>query len=69
MDKKEKITKLNEQLEKLNKQYQHMLTEYSATREGSAYGVEYYDIQLKVLTTMIDEVKMEIVNLRKTSDK
>ncbi len=69
MDKKEKIIKLNEQLEKLNKQYQHMLTEYSSTREGSAYGVEYYEIQIKVLTTMINEIKIEILSLKKTTDK
>lgn len=68
MDKKEKIIKLTEELEKLKEKYQHMLTEYSATREGSAYGVEYYEIQLRVLTTMIQEVKTEISNLRKIPD-
>ncbi|MFA5749772.1 MAG: hypothetical protein WC895_00930 [Candidatus Shapirobacteria bacterium] len=68
MDKKEKIIKLNKQLEKLNKQYQHILKEFSATREGSSYGVEYYDIQLRVLTTMIEETKLEIVKLKKTTD-
>lgn len=68
MDKKEKIANLTKELDKLQEKHQHMMTEYSSTREGSAYGVEYYEIQLKVLTTMMYEIKLEISNLKKCPD-
>lgn len=68
MDKKEKIANLTIELEKLKEKYQHILTEYSATKEGSAYGVEYYEIQIKVLDTMMQEIRMEILNLRKIAE-
>lgn len=68
MDKKEKITKLTKDLGELKKKHQHMLTEYSDTKAGSAYGVEYYDIQVKVLETMMLELQTEISSLRKIVD-
>lgn len=68
MDKKEKIANLTEELDKLKEKYRHMLTEFSGTKEGSAYGVEYYDIQIKVLDRMMQEISMEISNLRKMSE-
>ena len=63
----EKIKKLEEELEKYQKQYQHMSEEFAATKAGSAYGVEYFDIQTRVLQTMIAEIKTEITKLKRKS--
>ncbi len=64
MDKKEKLLTLEKELEIANKRYLHMLKEYSETKSGSAYGVEYYDIQLKVLESMVYDIKREIAILK-----
>ena len=40
-----------------------MVTEHAETKSGSAYGVEYYEIQVKVYQAMIADVKKEIEKL------
>ena len=42
-----------------------MATEYSATKEGSAYGVEYYEIQCRVYQSMISDLQSEIDKLKR----
>ena len=61
----EKIEGLEKKLVKNIERLRHMATEYAATREGSAYGCEYYDIQCKVLQTMVEDVKKEIEKLKR----
>jgi len=60
-----KLERLEEELKKLEKQLLHMGTEYAQTRAGSAHGVEYYEIQVKVYQAMIIDVKQEILKLRR----
>jgi len=60
-----KLERLEEELKKLDKQLVHMSTEYAQTRAGSAHGVEYYEIQVKVYQAMIVDVKQEILKLRR----
>ena len=60
----DKIKKLEADLKKYQKQLIHMSTEYAATREGSAYGCEYYEIQCRVLESMVNEIKTELVKLK-----
>jgi len=61
---KQKMAELEEELGKLKEKLKHMSTEYAQTREGSAYGVEYYEIQCRVLESMIGGVKEEIERLK-----
>lgn len=65
----EKIEQLEKELEKYKADYQKMLQQYSETRAGSCYGVEYFEIQLKVLNTMIWETSQEIVKIKKSAEK
>ena len=67
MNKKEKLHKLKQELQLNEDRYKKMLTEFSETRAGSAYGVEYFEIQLKVLEEMIRNTKTEIIKI-KSSD-
>jgi len=67
MDKKEKLQKLKEELQLNEDRYKKMLREFSETRAGSAYGVEYFEIQLRVLEEMIRNTKIEIIKI-KSSD-
>lgn len=62
---KDKIKKLEKELKKLEERMQHMVIQYSETRAGSAYGVEYYEIQVKVYQEMISNIKKEILELKK----
>jgi hypothetical protein len=55
-----KLEELEKELEKLEARLLHMAREYAETRGGSAYGVEYYEIQVKVYQAMIIDVKKEI---------
>ena len=61
----DKLKKLEEELKKLEEKMQHMATEYAETKAGSAYGVEYFEIQVKVYQEMISNVKKEIFELKK----
>jgi hypothetical protein len=65
----EKLKKLETELKKWEARLKHMAGEYAATKEGSAYGVEYYDIQIKVYQEMIEEIKKEIEVLNKNRKK
>jgi hypothetical protein len=60
-----KIKELERELEKCKERLRHMSLEYSQTREGSAYGCEYYEIQCRVLQSMIDNTAKEIIRLKK----
>ena len=60
-----KLDELEIELRKNKERLRHMTVEYAATRGGSAYGVEYYDIQCRVLQSMIAEIEAEMVNLKK----
>lgn len=62
---KDKLKRLEDELEKLEVRMQHMVREYSETRAGSAYGVEYYEIQVKVYQEMISNIKKEILELKR----
>ena len=62
MDKK--IKELEKELEKYKEKLNHMSTEYAQTREGSAYGCEYYDIQCRVLQSQIEITQKEINKLK-----
>lgn len=61
----DKLAQLEAELEKYQKKYIHMSSEFAATRAGSAHGVEYYDIQCRVLQSMINGIKQEIFELKK----
>jgi len=66
MEKKEdRLKTLEEELKKHEAGLRHMSQEYSETRGGSAYGVEYYEIQVKVYQAMINDVKAEIFKLKR----
>lgn len=65
----DKLTRLERELDDLEAKMQHMAMEYSETRAGSAYGVEYYEIQVKVYQEMVDNIKKEIVKLKKEIKK
>ena len=64
---KDKVNKLEEELKNLEARMQHMVIQYSETRAGSAYGVEYYEIQVKVYQEMINNIKKEIFKLKKST--
>lgn len=66
MNREEKLKRLEEELKTAEEGLRHMAEEYAATRGGSAYGVEYYDIQIKVYQTMVKEIKEEMVRLKKS---
>lgn len=59
-----KIKKLEEELAKYKEKHTHLTKEYAATKSGSAYGVEYFDIQIRVYESMIIETKREIERLK-----
>jgi len=61
----EKIKQLEAELAKYKEKYNHMAEEFAATKSGSAYGVEYYDVQCKVYLDMIAGIEKEIVELKK----
>lgn len=60
----DKIAQLEEEYKRYSEKLKHMSTEYAATREGSAYGVEYYDIQCRVLASMLEGIRKEIESLK-----
>ncbi len=66
VEKGEKIKKLEGDLKRAEAGLRHMAEEYAATRGGSAYGVEYYDVQTKVYQRMVEDIKEEIVRLKQT---
>jgi hypothetical protein len=57
----ERLEELEKELKKLEARLLHMAKEYAETRGGSAYGVEYYEIQVKVYQAMVEGVKKEIL--------
>ncbi|KKR68353.1 MAG: hypothetical protein UU09_C0011G0030 [Microgenomates group bacterium GW2011_GWA2_40_6] len=61
----DKIVYLKNELKKYQKKLVHMAKEYAMTKEGSAYGVEYYDIQCRVLQSMVEGIEGEILELKK----
>jgi len=40
----QKIDQLTAELKKYQEKLKHMTSEFAATKEGSAYGCEYYEI-------------------------
>lgn len=60
-----KLQSLESELKKYQEKLKHMTTEYSDTREGSAYGCEYYEIQCRVLQSMVIEIQQEILKTKK----
>ena len=60
-----KLEQLESELKKYQEKYDHMSSEFAATKAGSAYGVEYYDIQCKVYLDLIENIKKEILELKK----
>ena len=61
----QKIKDLEIELDKYKEKFKHMSKEYSQTREGSMYGCEYYEVQCRVLQTMIADIAKEINRLKK----
>jgi 50S ribosomal subunit-associated GTPase HflX len=66
MTKADKLKNLEAELKKYEEKWAHMSKEYAATRAGSNYGVEYYEIQCRVYQSMIEEIKEEIDKLKKS---
>jgi len=64
MTNEEKLKELEQDLVKTEARLEHMAMEYSETRGGSAYGVEYYEIQVKVYQEMVANIKKEIFKLK-----
>lgn len=60
-----KLQKLQEDLKDYQDKLKHMCSEFAATKEGSAYGCEYYEIQCRVLQSMIQDVQAEILKTKK----
>ena len=60
-----KLQKLQEELKNYQNKLKHMSSEFAATKEGSAYGCEYYEIQCRVLQTMIQDIETEIAKTKK----
>jgi hypothetical protein len=60
-----KLQLLEEELNKNQERLKHMSTEYAQTREGSAYGCEYYEIQCRVLQSMVEGIQKEILKIKK----
>jgi len=61
----DKLVHLESELKKYQEKLDHMSMEFAATKAGSAYGVEYYDIQYRVLQSMVEGIEMEILELKK----
>jgi len=61
----DKLTYLESELKKYKKQLVHMSSEFAEPKAGSAYGVEYYEIQCRVLQSMIESIQLEILELKK----
>jgi len=55
-----KVNKLEKEVKKYRSKLSHLEREYAETKSGSAYGVEYFDIQIKVYTKMISDIEEEI---------
>ena len=64
MTKTDKLKNLEAELAKYEEKLAHMSAEYAATRAGSAYGVEYFEIQCRVYQSMIEGIKEEILKLK-----
>jgi hypothetical protein len=62
---KDKLSSLESELKKYKEQLTHMSSEFAATKAGSTYGVEYYEIQCQVLQLMIESIQLEILELKK----
>ncbi|MBU1117345.1 hypothetical protein KKD37_00040 [Patescibacteria group bacterium] len=60
-----KVKKLQKELRNYQDKLKHMSAEFAATKEGSAYGCEYYEIQCRVLLTMIQDTQAEILKTKK----
>jgi hypothetical protein len=60
-----KLQSLESELKKYQEKFKHMSSEFAATKEGSAYGCEYYEIQCRVLQSMIIEIQQEILKTKK----
>jgi flagellar biosynthesis chaperone FliJ len=65
MKNEEKIDELKGELKKYADRLRHMSAEYAQTKEGSAYGVEYYEIQCRVYQAFIENIEKEIERLKK----
>ena len=61
----DKLAHLESELKRNQERLIHMSGEFAATKAGSAYGVEYYDIQCRVLQSMIEGIEREIFELKK----
>ena len=61
----DKMDVLKAELKKYEEQLVHMATEFAETKAGSNYGVEYYEIQCRVLQSMIEGIKKEMLELKK----
>ena len=66
MEKNEKIEKLELELEKYKNKLGEMQKRWTETKGGSRYGDEYLEVQCKVYTDMIVQVKEEILRLKKS---
>lgn len=61
----QKTDQLTAELIKYQEKLRHMTSEFAATKEGSAYGCEYYEIQCRVLQSIIQDIEKEIVKTKK----
>jgi DNA-binding protein YbaB len=63
---KNKLERLEKELQKYRKKLSEMQKSWSETRAGSRYGDEYLELQIKVYQSMIDELGAEIYRIKKT---
>lgn len=64
MDIKNKRQALEEELKRLEKKLEQLKKDTAEIKGGSRYGDEYGEIQLKVYSQMIAEVKEELSKLK-----
>ncbi len=60
-----RLKRLEEELKKYNKKLSQMKKDWAATKEGSRYGNEYLETQIKVYQAMIGDTKLAIFEEKK----
>ena len=61
----DRLSSLKTELRKYQKKMVQIQHDWSASKEGSRYGDEYLETQIKVYRDMILQVKTEIAKLKK----
>ena len=64
-----KINRLEIEVEKYKKKLLQMQKNWSVTKEGSRYGDEYLEVQIKVYQSIINDLDREIRDLKRAGKK